>query len=108
MDKITLEILKLNWRVQFFQAIAVKAYTTAYLALLSSQANPSLSEASALEAFHRMLAKEIEETKERLHQAFLSDPTVPEADRALLAEEVAHLFEEIKTSVISPGLSTPS
>lgn len=106
MDRTQLELHRLNWRIGILQTIAVKSYATAFLALQTSQSNSGLSEEAALEAFHRKLSRELEDAKNQTYQAFFSDPSVPESERALLAEEFAHLVEEIKSSIIPPWINT--
>jgi len=103
---MVMNLHRFNWRIGISQTIAVKSYAMAFLALQTSQSNLGLSEEAALEAFHRKLSEELEDVKNQTYQAFLSDASVPDDERALLAEEFAHLVEEIKASVIPPWIDT--
>ena len=106
MDRIELELHKLNWRVQILQTIAVDAYATAFSALQTLQSVLPSTEQYAVQTSLERLAAELEEVQDRIYKAFFSDPTVPEEQRALLAEEFAHLVEEIKSSIIPPRIHT--
>jgi hypothetical protein len=103
MDRETLEKLKLYWRVEILQNIATNAYVAAFSVLLGSPVSPQESAPkAAFEDALRRLSKEMDEKQDQLYQAFFSDPSVPESDRALFAEELAHLMEEMKSSMIPP------
>ena len=102
MDVVTLQLLKLNWKIGILQTIAANAYATAFFALQGSQVNQELSEESALEAFRCKLLELLEDAKNQTYQAFFSDSSVFEDERALLAEEFAHVVEEIESSIVPP------
>ena len=74
MDRITLEILKLNWRIQILQTIAVKAHARAYSALQMMLSHHDKNGESAFEAAekesHRTLLVDLESTQTQVYQAF--------------------------------------
>ena len=95
IDRIQLELHRLNWRIGILQTIAVKAYVRAFSVLRTLSEDPQ-----SVQLAIEQLAIDLDDIKDLGYQAFFSDPSVPEEYRALFAEEFAHVVEEIKSSVV--------
>ena len=107
--KQKLEKLKLNWRIQIAQQIAISAYTKAYEALEMMQVPQESREEFepgyfAGEAYDELLV-DLDAWKDHNYQSFFSDSSVPDEKRALLAEEFADFVEKEMASIRPPTKS---
>jgi hypothetical protein len=104
MDEITLALNRLNWRIEILQHIAANAYLTAFSLFEVLQSSPQSLPQSDLRILAakilRRLENELEEQQREAYEKFFSDPSIPEGERALVAEEYAHVVEQVKSSLI--------
>jgi hypothetical protein len=97
--------------MEILQDIAANAYLTAFSLFEILQSSPqSLSQsdlqALAAKTLHR-LERDLEERQKKQYEKFFSDPSIPDGERALVAEEYAHVLEEMKTALIPPWVTEP-